>query len=337
METNTNIISYLIKEKNFKQIEIAEKLGVANAQISKWKMGVKIPRRRETELMRLAKIWWPREDGRPPSEWAIIVKSKENEDNWFEFFEDCIFEYGNKLRDCMPPSNFITRSINPSDYKRSSVASELININDLIESILIVFNEAGIPIPEKAPVLQRYDPYIDPSAFQEFVKHYLYTYFELEDWCCSNLPLGYEYMEEFFNFLRRFTMFKLTIENIPSFFPYGSDPYELKEFQTYSGKEYYEIKQTIKNATMHDGMDFDPDIFKDLIEFSPFSGLEATNWDNANELLKKQLSDIDDLLNKESGSKEDENFDKYLSYGERKILEGIKNNEKLLKEVLKKL
>ena len=93
------------------------KLNVKDAQISKWKLAVSIPAEREVELMKIAGVYWEREDNiRPTSTWALLVESKENEDKWFDYF--------NKL--------FNDASVNPfPSYERYSIAKNLISENPL--------------------------------------------------------------------------------------------------------------------------------------------------------------------------------------------------------------
>ena len=78
---NTNIIDYLTTEKGLKQQDIAERMGVSTAQVSKWKRKNIIAFKRERALMKLADLAWE-SDEKPlgySSAFAILVKSKENE------------------------------------------------------------------------------------------------------------------------------------------------------------------------------------------------------------------------------------------------------------------
>jgi transcriptional regulator with XRE-family HTH domain len=77
-----NYIDYISNNKGISQKELAEKLGVSTAQISKWKKGEKIPEDRQEQLHKIADIWslWPT--------WVELVQTKENQTEWFETFDN---------------------------------------------------------------------------------------------------------------------------------------------------------------------------------------------------------------------------------------------------------
>ena len=113
---NTNIVAYLIETTGMTQTDIASKLksadkdtlGVSQALVSKWNRGVKIPKDREIEMLKLADLFWELEypdeayhegDEELPnilfyqlvdSKWNIIVKSKKNQEDWYDFFTDML-------------------------------------------------------------------------------------------------------------------------------------------------------------------------------------------------------------------------------------------------------
>ncbi|MBT5376217.1 MAG: helix-turn-helix transcriptional regulator [Nitrospinaceae bacterium] len=75
----TNIIDYIVKNTALKQKDIAAKLNVSRAQISKWKAGESIPFEREEALNKLAGLYgWN-------TDWAILSKTEENGQAWFEY------------------------------------------------------------------------------------------------------------------------------------------------------------------------------------------------------------------------------------------------------------
>lgn len=74
-----NIIEYITKNTKFRQIDIANKLGVSRAQISKWKAGEYIPSDREEELIEIAGLF-----SHNP-EWAIWAKTEENAQDWMNY------------------------------------------------------------------------------------------------------------------------------------------------------------------------------------------------------------------------------------------------------------
>ena len=84
---NTNIIDYLTTEKGFKQQDIAERMGVSTAQVSKWKSQKSFSRKREAELMNLAGLWWEtKRKGGNSSSFAIMVGSEQNQNAWINNF-----------------------------------------------------------------------------------------------------------------------------------------------------------------------------------------------------------------------------------------------------------
>ena len=150
MIRNTNIINYLTQEKGFKQSDIALKLDVAISQISKWKGGVKIPKDKEVLLMKLADIWWERDNDRPlASEWAILAGSKVNDNRWNIFIKEC-FDH----------------------LSRYPIASNLVPMDLLIENILKSFNVAQILYPDSAP---SYEP---PMPEYSWERDYWQEFFE---------------------------------------------------------------------------------------------------------------------------------------------------------------
>jgi transcriptional regulator with XRE-family HTH domain len=309
MDTNTNIIRYLINEKNFKQKDIAEKLNVKDAQISKWKLAVSIPAEREVELMKIAGVYWERENNiRPTSTWALLVESKENEDKWFDYFK--------KL--------FNDASVNPfPSYERYSIAKNLISENELAEIFLTRFNEAGIFIPKDPPSYT--DPYSDPEAWHHFASTYVMNYLQLENWCCENLNIENSYERDFFDFLPRYAILKMTIEEDTDLNEQVPNPFDLNEYKQFLIEQSYEIESSIIHSARYQGLDVSDSMFVDLIEYPKQKN------------PKKSINaDFDEFTTFDTSDNE-ESDDQYLSYGERKLLKEIKANQKLLTQVLMKL
>jgi len=310
---DTNIISYLTKEKGHKQSDIALKLDVAISQISKWKRGVKIPRDKEILLMKLADIWWERDNDRPllRSDWAILVGSKVNENRLNIFFKGC-FE----------------------DLSRYPIASNLVPMDLLIENILKAFNIAQILFPNSAPSYEPPMPEYNwtPDYWQEFFEDYIQQYLELENWCCKNLFLDKEYMINFFKTLPELVIWRFINEDkIPTEFII--DPFWLHEYERASTEAIWEERELIRRATFHEGLDFDIDKFDKHI-YPPQKEDVSYNPDVFDLGLGDDAEDVD-ILRVEDQNKE--NIDSYLSYGERKIMDEVAKNRILLIKVLKKL
>ena len=326
MNNTINIINYLIKEKGLKQFEIAEKLNVKDAQISKWKLGVNIPKDREVELMKLAGIYWERDDGSSPLlSWAVKVRNQENENSWYEFFKTCL-----------------------EKVDRYSIASSLASNQKLTTSFLGTLNNSGLFMPESIEWHFNH-PEGEWDQYQGFIEHtYLGTYFELENWCCQNLNLKKEYMQDFFLLLPQFTMYKLIIEEIIEL-PMIEDPYALNTFEQNTTMDVWGLREQIEKSIRYEGLDFNieeldgliktPDKKKNKPNSDPFSGPKEENishlFDEYPDLLIRNNYDIVD--GKVVTAENNNGVDINLSYGERKILRAIKDNQKLINKVLKKL
>lgn len=77
---HVNIIGYITARTGLKQKDLAEQLGVSKAQISKWKAGEYISLEKREKLNEIAGLF-----GDDP-EWAILVKTEENSQAWYEYF-----------------------------------------------------------------------------------------------------------------------------------------------------------------------------------------------------------------------------------------------------------
>ena len=170
IKMNTNIIDYLKKEKGYKQKDIAENVGVSGALITEWKLGKIIAPKRDIQLRKLAELWWEdgyAYDGHP--RWSVLVKSRENEQSWFEYFENVASE--------LPDSYLDTGSI---------------------KKILLTLNNAGITINESAPgkwsdeleeagceaiTIESQLELEQTIQFYYFIKRYLQLFLEYREWC----------------------------------------------------------------------------------------------------------------------------------------------------------
>jgi transcriptional regulator with XRE-family HTH domain len=170
IKMNTNIIDYLKKEKGYKQKDIAENVGVSGALITEWKLGKIIAPKRDIQLRKLAELWWEdgyAYDGHP--RWSVLVKSRENEQSWFEYFENVVNE--------LPDSYLDTGSI---------------------KKILLTLNNAGITINESAPgkwsdeleeaeceaiTIDSQLELEEAARFYYFIKSYIQLLFKYREWC----------------------------------------------------------------------------------------------------------------------------------------------------------
>ena len=92
-----NLIDYIIKNTNLKQADIAKKLKVSRAQVSKWKAGDHISYDREKQLLKLAGLFET-----VCVRWAMFARTEENAQAWYNYFfeiiDDMEMEWGDLQR-----------------------------------------------------------------------------------------------------------------------------------------------------------------------------------------------------------------------------------------------
>ncbi len=91
-----NLIDYITNKGGYNQADLAQKLGVSRAQITKWKRGEYLPLERQEQLMKLAGLFETVSEG-----WAMFAETKENADAWYQYFRELWkdLEWGDSLRD----------------------------------------------------------------------------------------------------------------------------------------------------------------------------------------------------------------------------------------------
>lgn len=152
-----NLIEYILKNKNLKQKDLAESLGVSRAQISKWKSGESIPYDREKELTKLAGLF-----GFDP-EWAVLVGTEENSQAWADY----MFHMNHMVEDTHGSIRF---------EDEAEIYTQL---------VLKTLHELGLNIPENAPVIDEMsdsDEY-NFTEFDKFIFEYLTNYGAITTWC----------------------------------------------------------------------------------------------------------------------------------------------------------
>lgn len=160
-----NIIDYLVNQVGMSQVEIANKLKVNRAQITKWKKGDYVPPERESELMKLAGLFGD------DFKYAIKVGSRENNDNWIS----------------------LVRDINETPYIDTNYPDLDINITDVIYRLICWFEEAGCKLPTDIP---RYFSAEEAgtvphskkqAALVEFVRNFMEKSAKLQSWLNESL------------------------------------------------------------------------------------------------------------------------------------------------------
>jgi transcriptional regulator with XRE-family HTH domain len=91
-----NLIDFITTHTTLSQADLARKLKVSPAQISKWKAGDSLSTERTSQLLRLAGLF-----DTVNVEWAIFARSKQNAEAWYSYvfriLEDV--EWGDSLED----------------------------------------------------------------------------------------------------------------------------------------------------------------------------------------------------------------------------------------------
>ena len=118
-----NIIEYIIANTDYRQKDLAAKLGVSGAQISKWKSGEFIPPDRAEVLRKLAGLFTNQ------IAWNELVKTKENASAWHAYLYELNKEADHPAYTLTDEPTFHTPSI-------------------LLEMV-----DAGIPIPSCPPTI----------------------------------------------------------------------------------------------------------------------------------------------------------------------------------------
>jgi len=153
-----NIIEYITKNTDFRQKDIAERLAVSTAQISKWKSGEYISQEREEALLQLAGLFGD------DAEWAMLVKTEENSKSWIEYVR-----YRNEIVDL--PSYTIQDM--PEIYVRLILSS---------------LADVGVVLPNSAPSVNQIDKDgYESSLFDSLVGNYLDEYSRLIYWHQANI------------------------------------------------------------------------------------------------------------------------------------------------------
>jgi hypothetical protein len=310
---NTNIVAYLIEITGMTQTDIASKLksadkdtfGVSQALVSKWNRGEKIPKDREIEMLKLADLFWELElvDDEVPwgnivdSRWNIIVKSIKNQEDWYNFFKDML-----------APKQFI--NVN-SKYKDSDFVK-------FVRECIFALNDAGFKVPENPESIKKNTS----SRFFDFFKFWMHRITILQYWCPNSIPHKHEdfEFEKLYNNLPRIALAQVALDDIDV--PEQTNGVLLRNF-TEDLNQF--VKSTIEGYhqwEVHVGENFFGD-------------------DSFNELLIYPKNDNKDELSQSSSqieSNESESIDdRYLSYAERKIMDRLNANEKLIRELHQKI
>lgn len=132
---STNIILHILKTTDLNQKDIATKIGVSTAQVSKWKAGEAIPLSRLEALNKLAGLFGAN------AEWAVIAETAQNADAWVDYFE-------------------YLQSV--SDGGQCGGVAE--DSKRFVPELFVELSKAGIGIPKTAPVPNKDGEYGDEDT-----------------------------------------------------------------------------------------------------------------------------------------------------------------------------
>ncbi|MFL2467096.1 MAG: hypothetical protein ACJ0G6_04630 [Candidatus Pseudothioglobus sp.] len=93
---NLNIIDYIIENKKLNQGAISKELKVSQAQISKWKTGEKISNKSELKLIELADLNNVCEEftiDNADSKWAILTRPYCDGERWLEYLKALVYKH----------------------------------------------------------------------------------------------------------------------------------------------------------------------------------------------------------------------------------------------------
>lgn len=286
----TNIIHYLLANTDLKQKDIAEKVGVSTTQVSKWKKGDYISSIKEQELEELAGII------EYSIEWTETVKTKENSDKWIKYVLDCGKEVDHPIA------------------LDSEIALRL----------LLSVSRSGVTLPqtppEKRPEDECFDDEIDGESlidYEDRSKNHKYSdYYLLIDSLLENYYRINTWYEEFI-------LWNDYDEDDISY------PKEDMDFLVYSlsmkhlEQDYLQNLDYSKQTYIRYMDEIDKEFRRCLHKYC--KGLITHN--------KPMLVDYFNIINNTPYELEDEamiysylpNTDKYLSYGDKKILRELED------------
>ena len=291
-----NIVKYILDNTDKKQKDIAKIFDVSDVVVSRWKKGSKIPRKTEVELMKLAGVWW--DNLLLDSKWAIIARSEENSNKWYDFIEKLSIDSFYQMK--------------YEEFMDHQLVGEM-----KMQRILIVLFNAGIEIPAEAPEVVDLN-YVDSyeHRFQGIMKNYLYCYSQASNWWHENFSFypASDNRDYFYSLVPRIALQQLSIEDPTIMFP-GANAITLQKYTDETRKEYIETVFRFCNELHMNGLEYDQPSLESFIDFNPDYPLPKEGLDETEESEK--------------------NIEKYMSLAEREIMRGIKKNEETLAKILK--
>jgi transcriptional regulator with XRE-family HTH domain len=238
----STLIDVVLKKTGLKQMDIAKKLGVSRAQISKWKSGEDIPDDRRTVLNEMAGLFGD------DTEWALLTKTPENAESWIKFFED---RHENCL-DVDPCEIFADES----EFR--------------VPEMLLMFNSIGIKIPEKAPDIDSDEDY-EGTDFDSLITNYLESFSALTRWYEINISSinNDEVFEDTLDLAHYITEYALKYVDQDILTKLGADLSIVAKTVTETKKEMTDTIEDIIDTMLNSNAPIMTDYF-DLINKAPY-------------------------------------------------------------------
>lgn len=131
-----NIIEYITKNTGLRQMDIAKKLNVSRAQVSRWKAGESIPFNRQDELNELAGLFGYNQ------EWAILIGTEERSNAWTDYVLE------------------LNKQIDDGPCQEIADAPEI-----AVPHLFMCLNKIGVQIPDELPKIKNFE---DDAALEDF-------------------------------------------------------------------------------------------------------------------------------------------------------------------------
>ena len=331
---NLNIVKYILETTEMTQTDIANKLKarkrkgsdeetkVSQASISQWSRG-DIPDHRANELLRIAGLYWKLEDivdydnyndhimhpsDEEPIYYSESVRLKTVDSRW-----NVLVKTEANQNDWY---EFITDMLSPKKFK--NIESEY-NDNDFLKfarECLFLLIEAGFIVPENPESIKSAG-----SVLFNLFRKWMHRITVLQYWCASSLPQERHNFPNLYENLPKIALAQCIVGSDYQV-PEKTDPLALRNFiedASQTSRVIIEGYHAWQFASMENF--FDDDSFNEIL-------INTKDVSNDNSSQTSTSTSSDEIH---------QNDDKYLSYSEKKILTGIQNNEKLLKEILEKL
>jgi len=304
---NTNIIDYISENINLTQAQIAEKISVSQVAVSKWKRGESIPKDREIELLKMAGIYWKMDT-------KIVMPYFEEEEVEIVDSKWNILVQSEKNQEDW--YDLISEIISPKKILNEYGEWDSQYFSSFVRDCVIKLNEIGFEFPKSADLITVDEFYFD------LLNSWMKRTCQLQAWCRNTVPRPYQIVEghnksdrycEVYNALYKIALAQTVI------------------------KTSIQMVVKVNKSNLDDFIEDTTKEVEHIIECWMYWAGQggAPLWESEfDEILIKEKPNVDNKI--KSKPSEGEDF-AHWSEAERTIYEGIKQNEKLLKELLEKL